>query len=89
MSLSQQQLDQYAQDGFLILPAFFSAAELEGVIEEVNGLVDRLARENLVERERSANDRRWVDLRLSPGGRQVLARPRQRTAGSCNASGRS
>jgi DNA-binding MarR family transcriptional regulator len=38
------------------------------------GLVDRLARENLVVRERSSNDRRRVDLRLSPGGRQVLAR---------------
>jgi hypothetical protein len=43
MSLSQQQLDQYAQDGFVILPAFFSAPELEEVVEEINGLVDRLA----------------------------------------------
>jgi DNA-binding MarR family transcriptional regulator len=38
------------------------------------GLVDRLARQDLVERERSTFDRRRVDLRLSPRGRQVLAR---------------
>jgi len=43
VSLSQQQLEQYAQDGFLILPEFFSARELKAVIEEINGLVDRLA----------------------------------------------
>ena len=38
------------------------------------GLVDRLAEEGLVVRERSTVDRRKVDLRLSPRGRQVLAR---------------
>jgi DNA-binding MarR family transcriptional regulator len=38
------------------------------------GLVDRLAAEGLVTRERSAVDRRMVELRLSPRGRQVLAR---------------
>ncbi len=43
MSLTAQQLEQYAQDGFLILPEFFSEAELMPVIEEINGLVDSLA----------------------------------------------
>jgi DNA-binding MarR family transcriptional regulator len=38
------------------------------------GLVDRLATEGLVVREPSKVDRRKVDLRLSPRGRQVLAR---------------
>jgi len=38
------------------------------------GLVDRLASEGLVVRERSILDRRKVELRLSPKGRQVLAR---------------
>ena len=38
------------------------------------GLVDRLAREGLVVRERSTVDRRKVELRLSSRGRQVLAK---------------
>ena len=38
------------------------------------GLVDRLARNELVVREPSAIDRRKVELRLSPRGRRVLAR---------------
>jgi len=38
------------------------------------GLVDRLTGEGLVVRERSSVDRRKVHLRLSPRGRQVLAR---------------
>jgi DNA-binding MarR family transcriptional regulator len=37
-------------------------------------LVDRLVREELVAREASASDRRKVELRLTPHGRQVLAR---------------
>ena len=43
MSLSTQQLQQYAHDGFLILPEFFSSGEMQPVIEEVDGLVDGLA----------------------------------------------
>ena len=38
------------------------------------GLVDRLARNDLIIRETSAVDRRKVELRLSPRGRRVLAR---------------
>jgi DNA-binding MarR family transcriptional regulator len=38
------------------------------------GLVDRLAAEGLVARESSRADRRKVELRLSPRGRQVLAK---------------
>ena len=38
------------------------------------GLVDRLAHEGLVLREASTVDRRKVELRLSPGGQQVLAK---------------
>ena len=38
------------------------------------GLVDRLANEGLVVREPSTVDRRKVELRLSPRGRQVLAK---------------
>ena len=38
------------------------------------GLVDRLARNELVVREASAVDRRKVELRLSARGRRVLAR---------------
>jgi DNA-binding MarR family transcriptional regulator len=37
-------------------------------------LVDRLVREELVAREASESDRRKVELRLTPRGRQVLAR---------------
>ena len=37
-------------------------------------LVDRLVDQDLVLREASAVDRRKVQLRLTPGGRQVLAR---------------
>lgn len=43
MPLSAPQLAQYHEDGFLILPGFFSEAELQPVIAEVEGLVDRLA----------------------------------------------
>jgi DNA-binding MarR family transcriptional regulator len=38
------------------------------------GLVDRLARENLIVREPSSSDRRKVELRLTGRGRQVLAK---------------
>ncbi|MEO8084522.1 MAG: MarR family transcriptional regulator, partial [Ardenticatenales bacterium] len=38
------------------------------------GLVDRLALEELVARERSPSDRRKVDLHLTAHGREVLAR---------------
>jgi DNA-binding MarR family transcriptional regulator len=38
------------------------------------GLVDRLARQKLVTREASVHDRRKVELRLTPRGRQLLAR---------------
>ena len=38
------------------------------------GLVDRLVEEGLVVREPSTVDRRKVELRLSPRGRQVLAK---------------
>jgi len=37
-------------------------------------LVDRLVQENLVVREASSADRRKVELRLTPRGRQVLAK---------------
>lgn len=43
MPLSTQQLQQFRQDGFVILPKFFSAEELQPVIAEIDGLVDRLA----------------------------------------------
>jgi len=38
------------------------------------GLVDRLARENLIARQPSKEDRRKVELRLTVRGRQVLAK---------------
>lgn len=38
------------------------------------GLVDRLARENLIVRQASKEDRRKVELRLTRRGRQVLAK---------------
>ena len=38
------------------------------------GLVDRLAQERLLVREPSRGDRRKVELRLTHGGRQVLAK---------------
>ncbi len=43
MPLTTEQLAQYFEDGFLIVPNFFSKKELDPVIEEVNGLVDNLA----------------------------------------------
>ena len=38
------------------------------------GLVDRLAEEGLIAREPSSDDRRKVELRLTPSGRRVLAK---------------
>jgi len=38
------------------------------------GLVDRLAQEKLIVRETSSADRRKVELRLTPRGREVLAK---------------
>ena len=38
------------------------------------GLVDRLVRKDLVAREPARDDRRKVELRLTPRGREVLAR---------------
>jgi DNA-binding MarR family transcriptional regulator len=38
------------------------------------GLVDRLEQEGLIAREPSSTDRRKVELRLTPHGRQVLAK---------------
>jgi DNA-binding MarR family transcriptional regulator len=38
------------------------------------GLVDRLEDEGLMQREPSSTDRRKVDLRLTPRGREVLAK---------------
>ena len=43
MALTTEQLEQYGQDGFLILPEYFVLEELEPVIAEVDGLVDNLA----------------------------------------------
>ncbi len=43
MPLTTRQLEQYFSEGFLIVPDFFTQQELEPVMAEVNGLVDRLA----------------------------------------------
>lgn len=43
MALSQQQLEQYREDGFLIVRDFFTPEELQPVKDEVDGLVDDLA----------------------------------------------
>jgi hypothetical protein len=44
MQLTGDQLLQYQDDGFLILPGFFSDAELAPLVAEVNALVDGLAK---------------------------------------------
>lgn len=38
MKLSPEQLSQYHEDGFLILPALFSRTEISGVVEELDQL---------------------------------------------------
>jgi hypothetical protein len=43
MPLTAQQLEQYFEEGFLIVPDLFSEEQMEPVIEEVNGLVEGLA----------------------------------------------
>ncbi len=43
MQLSQAQLRQFHEDGFLILRDFFTRAELQPVIEWINELVEELA----------------------------------------------
>jgi hypothetical protein len=44
MRLSDQQLRQYRDDGFLILPGFFTRDDLEPVMDWIDTLVDDLAR---------------------------------------------
>jgi ectoine hydroxylase-related dioxygenase (phytanoyl-CoA dioxygenase family) len=41
--LSAAQLERYDRDGFLIVPRLFSCAELQPVMDEIDGLVDDLA----------------------------------------------
>lgn len=41
--LTPQQIEQYRSDGFLIVDNFFSDRELQPVIDEIEGLVDRVA----------------------------------------------
>ena len=43
MMLTQQQLEQYREDGFLIVESFFTEQDLQPVIDEIGGLVDRVA----------------------------------------------
>ena len=44
MALSEQQLKQYGDDGFLVVHDFFAASELAPVIAELEGLVDGIAK---------------------------------------------
>ena len=43
MRLTQDQLDQYREDGFLIVRDFFRPDQLQPVIQWINGVVDELA----------------------------------------------
>lgn len=43
MALTPSQLEQYQQDGFLVVEKFFTETELQPVIDAINGKVDRLA----------------------------------------------
>lgn len=43
MALSQQQVDRYFEDGFLIVEDLFDPAELQPVMDEIAGIVDGLA----------------------------------------------
>jgi hypothetical protein len=43
MPLSDTQLRQFQQDGFVIVPDFFSREQLQPVIDWINKLVDELA----------------------------------------------
>ncbi len=45
MPLTARQVDQYRDDGFLIVPDLFTPAELQPVMDEISGLVDDLARD--------------------------------------------
>ena len=43
MALSKTQLDRYFADGFLIVDGLFDPAELQPVMDEIDGIVDDLA----------------------------------------------
>lgn len=43
MALTKQQVDQYFEDGFVIVPNLFDPAELTPVLDEIGGLVGDLA----------------------------------------------
>jgi hypothetical protein len=43
MALTQAQVDQYFEDGFVIVEDLFTPAELQPVMEEIEGIVDDLA----------------------------------------------
>ncbi len=43
MALSKAQVDRYFEDGFLIVEDLFAAAELQPVMDEIDGIVDDLA----------------------------------------------
>ena len=45
MALTTRQVEQYRDDGFLIVPDLFAPAELQPVMDEISGLVDDLARD--------------------------------------------
>ena len=51
MKLSAEQLTQYREDGFLVLPALFSKPEVQGVIDELDGLFNEDCPANFRERE--------------------------------------
>ena len=44
MALTAHQVQQYRDDGFLIVPDLFTTAELQPVMDEIAGIVDDLAR---------------------------------------------
>lgn len=56
------------------LPCLEIASRMIQVVPAITGLVDRLARQGLVRRRRSADDRRVVYVELTPEAARLLAR---------------
>ena len=57
-----------------VLPSLEIAARLIQVVPAITGLIDRLEQQGLVERERSNDDRRVVNVALTKKGRDLLAK---------------
>ena len=74
LTLSQYNILRILRGEGKPLPCLEIAERTIAVVPGITGLIDRLARQGLVARERSATDRRVVNVSITQPGRDVLAR---------------